>query len=375
MAPGRLSVGLISRTVGVDEPSELVTMRRLRLSGLRVSRLCSFETFAGSLQELYLSANQLESLDELWSVASSLVVLSVAQNRLRTLALANFEKLRIIDASANQIDMVAPADLPLNTLTVLDLRSNPCCGQCEEAIKADARNLMELNGVDLAAKPPKFATVRVPIIQAGKSTRMVPLRYDVDGDLESIARAFCDDHAVDAHHDVVHRLVEVMTAAAKPTTFQERPERSLDQQIQHTYEKLLDFERNLLVNTREPRRNLESKQPLSFSRPESDDLRQKHHGELVAQRHAFADKIRAKIDHLYQDTRPDNALCIAPQSGTDKAAAEKSCAVDVLRDCTDDKNDTYDDDSQSDQSIQQPNAGGYEPPVYGEIENDAWPAN
>lgn len=371
MARGQLSVGLISRTIGVEEPSELVTMRRLRLNGLRLSRLCSFETFAGSLQELYLSANQLERLDELLSVASSLVVLSVAQNRLRTLSLANFERLRIVDASANQIGMVAPDDLPINTLTILDLRSNPCCGQCEEAIKAEARNLTELNGIDLAAKPPKFATVRVPIIQGGKSTRMVPLRYDVDGDLESIARAFCDDHAVDANEDVVHRLVDVMTAAAESPSFQERPERSLDQQIQHTYENLLDFEHNFLVNKREPRRNLEPKRPLSSSRrPESDDLRQKHHGELVAQRHAFAHRIREKIDHIYQDTHLDNALCVTPHPSTEKTGAAKLSAVDILRDRCD-ENDDFAEDSLHNQSRQQPYPEDHEPPVYGEVENEA----
>ena len=62
MASQRLTLGLVCRTLDV-EPEALHTVKTLRLERLRLAALCPLDALAGSLRELYLRDNRLETLD------------------------------------------------------------------------------------------------------------------------------------------------------------------------------------------------------------------------------------------------------------------------------------------------------------------------
>ena len=81
MASQRLTLGLVCRTLDV-EPEALHTVKTLRLERLRLAALCPLDALAGSLRELYLRDNRLETLDcaeALAALAPHLAVLDGAE--------------------------------------------------------------------------------------------------------------------------------------------------------------------------------------------------------------------------------------------------------------------------------------------------------
>ena len=117
MASQRLTLGLVCRTLDV-EPEALHTVKTLRLERLRLAALCPLDALAGSLRELYLRDNRLETLDcaeALAALAPHLAVLDLARNRLAEVrGLAALRGLRVLDLSANELARDPGADeLPL----------------------------------------------------------------------------------------------------------------------------------------------------------------------------------------------------------------------------------------------------------------------
>ena len=54
--PPTLRLGLICRTMGVEDPEDVLAYKSLRLAGLRIDRVQSLEAFGGTLRELQLLA-------------------------------------------------------------------------------------------------------------------------------------------------------------------------------------------------------------------------------------------------------------------------------------------------------------------------------
>ena len=59
-APQKLTLGLISRTLGVEDVSEILALKALHLDGLRIGTVGNLEAFAGTLRELHLQRNCIE---------------------------------------------------------------------------------------------------------------------------------------------------------------------------------------------------------------------------------------------------------------------------------------------------------------------------
>lgn len=361
MSATTLSLGLIARTAGIDDPAALVALRSLRLNGLRLGRLCSLEAFGGSLRELYLHDNGLRRLvySDLAAVASSLLVLSVARNHISTLSeagLSRFERLRILDASGNRLEKVAIEDLPLATLTVLDLR--PC------AHNITSRLIRDLDGV--RTEP------RVLAITVGVGDAPETLKYDVDGDYESIARGFCADYRIDATEDTLRRIVEAMDCK------RETPDVPLQDQIEKTHDSLQAFHGALEEEFQATRQRVASAAhrfrtrlhtPLE-QRPAiaANDLRGEHHRALTEQRRKFADDIRARI----KDSLPRASVSNTPQVALGREESEADSKDDddgqrpsILEEDVLEEEDEFDDVDDGRHSA--PMAGdSFDPPVYGD---------
>ena len=106
MASQSLTLGLVCRPLDV-EPEALPTVKTLRLERLRLAALCPLDALAGSLRELYLRDNRLETLDcaeALAALAPHLAVLDLARNRLAEVrGLAALRGRRVLDLSANEL--------------------------------------------------------------------------------------------------------------------------------------------------------------------------------------------------------------------------------------------------------------------------------
>ena len=123
-ASQKLTLGLICRTLGVEDVDAILNLRALHLDGLRIDRVGNLEAFAGTLRELHLQRNRIASVDgeALAHLAPSLAVLNLSRNGLREAPdLREFRALRVLDLSGNALEAV-PVSLPGASLTVLDLR-------------------------------------------------------------------------------------------------------------------------------------------------------------------------------------------------------------------------------------------------------------
>ena len=235
MASQRLTLGLVCRTLDV-EPEALHTVKTLRLERLRLAALCPLDALAGSLRELYLRDNRLETLDcaeALAALAPHLAVLDLARNRLAEVrGLAALRGLRVLDLSANELARDPGADeLPLASLTVLDLRGNPfgktrvTAGPVLEELDGEAvvpragggRSTVTAVG-DAVRRPVARSecVVYVPLVgnRPGEAAkRTLALRFGRADDVARVARDFCAAHAVDGA-DAVRELTEICRAAA-----------------------------------------------------------------------------------------------------------------------------------------------------------------
>ena len=235
MASQSLTLGLVCRTLDV-EPEALPTVKTLRLERLRLAALCPLDALAGSLRELYLRDNRLETLDcaeALAALAPHLAVLDLARNRLAEVrGLAALRGLRVLDLSANELARDPGADgLPLASLTVLDLRGNPfgrtrvTAGPVLEELDGEAvvpragggRSTVTAAG-DAARRPVARSecVVYVPLVgnRPGEAAkRTLALRFGRADDVARVARDFCAAHAVDGA-DAVRELTEICRAAA-----------------------------------------------------------------------------------------------------------------------------------------------------------------
>ncbi|KAH8095163.1 hypothetical protein JL720_2440 [Aureococcus anophagefferens] len=99
-ASQKLTLGLICRTLGVEDVDAILNLRALHLDGLRIDRVGNLEAFAGTLKELHLQRNRIAS-------------------KRRTSGVPR----RVLDLSGNALEAV-PVSLPGASLTVLDLRGN-----------------------------------------------------------------------------------------------------------------------------------------------------------------------------------------------------------------------------------------------------------
>ena len=235
MASQRLTLGLVCRTLDV-EPEALHTVKTLRLERLRLAALCPLDALAGSLRELYLRDNRLETLDcaeALAALAPHLAVLDLARNRLAEVrGLAALRGLRVLDLSANELARDPGADeLPLASLTVLDLRGNPfgktrvTAGPVLEELDGEAvvpragggRSTVTAVG-DAVRRPVARSecVVYVPLVgnRPGEAAkRTLARRFGRADDVARVARDFCAAHAVDGA-DAVRELTEICRAAA-----------------------------------------------------------------------------------------------------------------------------------------------------------------
>ena len=213
MASQRLTLGLVCRTLDV-EPEALHTVKTLRLERLRLAALCPLDALAGSLRELYLRDNRLETLDcaeALAALAPHLAVLDLARNRLAEVrGLAALRGLRVLDLSANELARDPGADeLPLASLTVLDLRGNPfgktrvTAGPVLEELDGEAvvpragggRSTVTAVG-DAVRRPVARSecVVYVPLVgnRPGEAAkRTLALRFGRADDVARVARDFC----------------------------------------------------------------------------------------------------------------------------------------------------------------------------------------
>ncbi|KAK7240588.1 hypothetical protein SO694_00057170 [Aureococcus anophagefferens] len=84
-ASRELTLGLICRTLGVEDVDAILNLRALHLDGLRIDRVGNLEAFAGTLKELHLQRNRIASVDDeaLAGLAPSLAVLNLSRNGLR----------------------------------------------------------------------------------------------------------------------------------------------------------------------------------------------------------------------------------------------------------------------------------------------------
>ena len=234
MASQRLTLGLVCRTLDV-EPEALHTVKTLRLERLRLAALCPLDALAGSLRELYLRDNRLETLDcaeALAALAPHLAVLDLARNRLAEVrGLAALRGLRVLDLSANELARDPGADeLPLASLTVLDLRGNPfgktrvTAGPVLEELDGEAvvpragggRSTVTAVG-DAVRRPVARSecVVYVPLVgnRPGEAAkRTLALRFGRADDVARVARDFCAAHAADGA-DAVRELT---ASAARP---------------------------------------------------------------------------------------------------------------------------------------------------------------
>ncbi|KAH8060231.1 hypothetical protein JL722_5197 [Aureococcus anophagefferens] len=125
-ASQKLTLGLICRTLGVEDVDAILALKALHLDGLRIDRVGNLEAFAGTLRELHLQRNRIAFVDgeALAGLAPSLAVLNLSRNGLREAPdLREFRALRVLDLSGNALEAV-PVSLPGASLTVLDLRGN-----------------------------------------------------------------------------------------------------------------------------------------------------------------------------------------------------------------------------------------------------------
>jgi len=150
----KLTLGLICRTLGVEDVEAILALRALHLDGLRIADVGNLEAFAGTLRELHLRRNRIASLpaDALAPLAPSLVVLTLSRNGLRTVAgvdFAAFAELRVLDLSHNALGAIpAAAALPTRTLTVFDARGNPCGGDALAASRAGLAGVARSVGIN-----------------------------------------------------------------------------------------------------------------------------------------------------------------------------------------------------------------------------------
>ncbi|KAJ1444556.1 hypothetical protein M885DRAFT_552624 [Pelagophyceae sp. CCMP2097] len=247
-----LTLGLISRTLGISDPEQLVELRALHLDGARIDRIRDLDAFAGTLRELHLRGNLLGALDAdaLAAVAPSLVVLALARNALATIdgaGLADFGALRVLDVSCNALRRPPAVEALPRTLTVLDLRGNACAEESEApeyraALSLRAPGLEELNGSRFAhaaaapgaaprtravASAQAFGAARaaasaraervvyVPLVgdRAGEAPRRtVALRFSAGDDVSAVAADFVRDHGVDGP-GAAEAISAIMTAA------------------------------------------------------------------------------------------------------------------------------------------------------------------
>ena len=395
MASQRLTLGLVCRTLDV-EPEALHTVKTLRLERLRLAALCPLDALAGSLRELYLRDNRLETLDcaeALAALAPHLAVLDLARNRLAEVrGLAALRGLRVLDLSANELARDPGADgLPLASLTVLDLRGNPfgktrvTAGPVLEELDGEAvvpragggRSTVTAVG-DAVRRPVARSecVVYVPLVgnRPGEAAkRTLALRFGRADDVARVARDFCAAHAVDGA-DAVRELTEICRAAAAAPPRLVGPDRGdagaalgLEAQIEETGDALARCARGVdgaLAGARataaaavEKRRAAARARaaaaaaaPTAAARAdESARRRAAAAAEEAAARRAFAASVRARLPAAYESSpkakrAPPSRLPEAPRDDEEfdrytAAPAELDARPPDAYDAADDSSD------------------------------------
>ena len=395
MASQRLTLGLVCRTLDV-EPEALHTVKTLRLERLRLAALCPLDALAGSLRELYLRDNRLETLDcaeALAALAPHLAVLDLARNRLAEVrGLAALRGLRVLDLSANELARDPGADeLPLASLTVLDLRGNPfgktrvTAGPVLEELDGEAvvpragggRSTVTAVG-DAVRRPVARSecVVYVPLVgnRPGEAAkRTLALRFGRADDVARVARDFCAAHAVDGA-DAVRELTEICRAAAAAPPRLVGPDRGdagaalgLEAQIEETGDALARCARGVdgaLAGARataaaavEKRRAAARARaaaaaaaPTAAARAdESARRRAAAAAEEAAARRAFAASVRARLPAAYESSpkakrAPPSRLSEAPRDDEEfdrytAAPAELDARPPDAYDAADDSSD------------------------------------
>ena len=395
MASQSLTLGLVCRTLDV-EPEELPTVKTLRLERLRLAALCPLDALAGSLRELYLRDNRLETLDcaeALAALAPHLAVLDLARNRLAEVrGLAALRGLRVLDLSANELARDPGADeLPLASLTVLDLRGNPfgktrvTAGPVLEELDGEAvvpragggRSTVTAVG-DAVRRPVARSecVVYVPLVgnRPGEAAkRTLALRFGRADDVARVARDFCAAHAVDGA-DAVRELTEICRAAAAAPPRLVGPDRGdtgaalgLEAQIEETGDALARCARGVdgaLAGARataaaavEKRRAAARARaaaaaaaPTAAARAdESARRRAAAAAEEAAARRAFAASVRARLPAAYESSpkakrAPPSRLPEAPRDDEEfdrytAAPAELDARPPDAYDAADDSSD------------------------------------
>ena len=376
----RLTLGLVCRTLAV-EPEELHKVKTLRLARLRLAALCPLDALAGTLRELHLRDNRLETLDcaeALAALAPRLAVLDLARNRLRDVrGLEMLRGLRVLDLSANDLACdLTEGELPLASLTVLDLRGNPFGktrvtggAVLEEldgaAVTPRARGRASVEAMTRRPVRRSDCVVYVPLVgnKPGEAPkRTVALRFDRGDDAARVARDFCAEHAVDGA-DAVRELAQICSAAAAA------PPRlrgaagtgaalGLEAQIEETSDALARCARGVdgalagarataavAVEKRRAAARARAAEPAAATRADgSIKRREAAAAEEAAARRAFAASVRARLPAAYESASPAKR---APPTKRDDEFDRYTAAPAELKP---DAYDTADDSSDSDLS-------------------------
>ncbi|KAH8047089.1 hypothetical protein JL720_16225 [Aureococcus anophagefferens] len=251
-ASQKLTLGLICRTLGVEDVDAILNLRALHLDGLRIDRVGNLEAFAGTLKELHLQRNRIAS-------------------KRRTSGVPR----RVLDLSGNALEAV-PVSLPGASLTVLDLRGNAFGDGVPDTDRGRVLAACPAEELDGAAverrggaapearpwrrrrRPPRGARgtagrpARARRLRAlagdrpGEPRRTVALRFDAGADLEAVARDFCAAHDLDGPGAAEALLEALRDAPAAPPggsgrQGERRPD-ALDPAIERAFAGLAKFE-------------------------------------------------------------------------------------------------------------------------------------
>ena len=140
---------------GEEVAEALLEVRNVNLESIGLKSTAVLECLGSNVTHMYLQHNEIEDLDGL-EFFSSLSVLAVSHNRIRSLAQVSHLPITLLDASYNLIAAPFNADeeLPSATLRSLNLVGNPLCDEDKDTYKkvilCACSSLLNLDGEDVS---------------------------------------------------------------------------------------------------------------------------------------------------------------------------------------------------------------------------------